>query len=180
MKNRKWLPLILIGWPYVCAGLLFVLLSNENQFAVIMLLLLILLTAVVYVLNIINACTYKKEGTCQLAFWNMLMKLVHIPFYLVVFIIGAMFFLSMVLPALIFVSPIVVIMLAIIDLCLMITTSLYGINALIRARGNGIITTKFMVVNIIMHLFFVFDVISAVVIFAKIKRTDKKNEIGGN
>lgn len=173
MKNRKWLPILLMIWPYLTVALMYLVFNNENEFQSLFLLLMIILTAVVYILNIVNASTRKSEDACQLAFWDMLMKLVHIPFYMVMFVFGLLFLLTMVVPALILVSPIIVIALAVIDFCLMITTSFYGINALIRARANGIVSTRSMILHIIMHLFFVLDVISAIVVFVKLKKAER-------
>ena len=172
MKSRKWLPILLGTWPYLVLVLMFSLASEENQYYGLVLLFLILMTAVVYILNIINACICKKEEDRGLALADMLIKLVHIPFYLLVFIIGAMALLIMVVPAFVFISPLLVITLIVIDFFLMITSSAYGINALIRARRNGSVSTKFVVIHSIMHLFFVLDIISAVVVFVKLRKAD--------
>lgn len=51
----------------------------------------------------------------------------------------------------------------------MLTSSAYGINAVARAKQKGSISTGFLVLNIIMHLLFVTDVISAVIVFVKLK-----------
>ena len=55
------------------------------------------MTAVVYLMNIVNAWMYKDEDNCyRLAFFDMLIKLLHIPFYLLVFLIGVLMFMAMV------------------------------------------------------------------------------------
>ena len=174
MKNRKWIPIILMIWPYLTAGAIFTLLATENQSAGVSIVLLGLLTIVVYVVNIVNACTYKREDAGRQAFWNMLVKLVHIPFYLVMFVLGLMFLAASALPALIFVSPFIVIMCVIIDYCLMVTSSMYGINALIRARTNGLVSTKFGVFHTVLHFLFFLDMISAIIIFIKIRKSTVK------
>lgn len=171
MKTKKWLPILLAVWPYLVLLLMVVLGKEENPFYGFILQLLIAATAVIYILNIINAFTYKAENEGQLAFWDMLIKLIHIPFYLIVFVVGAVFLLAMVVPALLFVSPFLVFMLAVIDFFLMLTSSSYGIHALIRAKQSGRVSVKFAVIHSILHLFFVMDVISAVIVFAKLKRT---------
>lgn len=49
-----------------------------------------------------NAWMYKGENACyRLAFFDMLIKLLHIPFYLLVFLVGVLMFVAMVVPALV-------------------------------------------------------------------------------
>lgn len=170
MKKRSCLPILLSVWPYVVSAIFFGCSSENEIISTLVFMGSVALTAAIYVANIVNACTYKNvNDEYHLAFWNMLVKLIHIPFYLVVFVIGVMFLLAMVVPGLMFITPIIVFILAVIDFLLMITTSSYGINALIRAKRRGSVSTGFMVVNIILHVFFVTDVISAIIVFVKMK-----------
>ena len=70
--------------------------ENENLFSAFFLGYLVM-TAVVYLMNIVNAWMYKGEDNCyRLAFFDMLIKLLHIPFYLLVFLIGVLMFMAMV------------------------------------------------------------------------------------
>ena len=70
--------------------------ENENLFSAFFLGYLVM-TAVVYFMNIVNAWMYKGEDNCyRLAFFDMLIKLLHIPFYLLVFLIGVLMFMAMV------------------------------------------------------------------------------------
>ena len=105
MKNKKWMPILLMIWPYLVAGMIFALLPIESQSAILFMVLVVLLTLVIYAANIINACTQKTEDIGALVFWNMLVKLVHIPFYLVMFVIGLGVFATSWLPGLIFFTP---------------------------------------------------------------------------
>ena len=66
----------------------------------------IILTVLVYILNIGNAFTYKgNEAARKLAFYDMMIKLLHIPFYLCVFAVGIVCIVAMVVPAFVLVSP---------------------------------------------------------------------------
>ena len=167
---KKLLPLLLAVWPYLVLWLMSIFGGKEEGNHGLELLLLIALTAVVYIANIVSAFTYKIEDARKLAFWDMVIKLIHIPFYLIVFIAGVALLLAMVVPALVFVSPFLVAILAVIDFFLMLTSSAYGIHALIRAKKNGCVSVKFVVVHSILHLFFVTDVISAVIVFVKTRK----------
>lgn len=107
-----------------------------------------------------------------------MIKLVHIPFYLLVFIAGVALLAASVVPGLILVTPIVVIGLMIGSFCLLVTTSMYGINALVRAVKLREISVAYAVIHGILHFIFVTDTISAVLIFIKIRKK-KKAKIQG-
>lgn len=168
---RKCLPFILMVLPYLFT--LFVILPdslNENIY-ILLLLAYAILTIIVYTLNIINAITYKGEDAIiKLASYNMIIKLVHIPFYLCVFIIGIVFIVAMVVPALVFISPFIVFTLFLIDCFLMLTSSAYGISSVIKSSKNGLISKKVALVNIIFHCVFIADVISAIFLYREIRR----------
>lgn len=167
---KKILPITLLIWPYLCILPFWAGSINESLYSP-GIGIYAALTVVVYVMNIINACLYKGEDAYyRLAFWGMLMKIIHIPFYLIVFLLGILFLLASVVPALVFVTPFMILMLVAIDLFLMITSSLYGMNALIRACKRRLVSKIYTVVQIILHCFFVTDVISAVMVYFKLRK----------
>lgn len=176
MKKKRFFPILLGVWPYLVLGLLWIVANREKHYYEVVLPLVCVLTAVVYILNVINACKPKAEDTGALALTDMIVKLVHIPFYLMIFMIGVMSLVLMVVPIFTFISPIIAIMLAIIDYFLMLTSSAYGIRALILARKDGIISTKFMVLHVIMHFCFVLDIVSAIIVCIKLKKV-KNNRV---
>lgn len=169
---KKKFPISLTVWPYIYFLIAFI--ENEKMSSVFMNIYCIL-TIVVYISNIIYACRMTgMESHNQLAFWDMFIKLVHLPFYLLTVFLSVVLLMSMVVPALIFVGPMFVIFLMIIDFCLMATSSIYGINALLKARKKNAISTKFMIVQGILHFIFILDVISAVILFVKLKKQRKQ------
>lgn len=154
---RKAAPIVLMGWPYLSV---FVLVSPEYGR---ILPGYIFLTVVVYGWNVWNAWSYPLKDTRRgPGFWDMAVKLMHIPFYVGVFVIGMLLILAMVVPAFLIVSPILVGVLAAVDVCLMLTSSMYGISVIVRLLREGRIAKGFALLHIILHLFFVADVISAV------------------
>ena len=93
---KKVLPVVLLIWPYLFFAGFLLGEENENLFSAFFLGYLVM-TAVVYLMNIVNAWMYKGEDNCyRLAFFDMLIKLLHIPFYLLVFLIGVLMFMAMV------------------------------------------------------------------------------------
>lgn len=169
---KKYLPLVLMVWPYLFA--LYTMLPdglNENIY-IVLFLAYVILTILVYVLNIRNAFAYNgNEAALKLAFYDMIIKLIHIPFYLCVFVIGVVFIAAMVVPALMFFSPMVVIMLFVVDCFLMLTSSMYGISAALKASRIGMISKKSALLHGIFHCIFVTDLISAIILYRKIKRS---------
>lgn len=163
-------PLTLVIWPYLFFfGCLIV--ADNERLQKVFLVVYSILTIMVYLSNIAYACTRKGEDSYyHLAFWNMLIKLIHIPFYLFTFLMGVLFLLASVVPALIFVTPFIIMMLFIIDVFLMITSSIYGINALIRAGYRQVVSREYAVINSILHFIFVADVVSAVVFYIKVRK----------
>lgn len=166
--TKKILPIILLLWPYLfflCSQV-----KDENG-AQILFGGYLILTIVVYLANIINAWTYRgKDAYYVLAKYNMLIKLLHIPFYLLVFFAGMAMFCAMVVPALVFVSPLVIFMLFLVDVFLMFTSSAYGCSALFQAARQKRISAIYGVWMGILQFIFVADVISAVCVFVKMRR----------
>ena len=114
-KIRKIFPVLLMIWPYLFI-LLTILPGEQPKIQEFLLTAYLPLTVVVYGLNIWNACTYpSEESECKLAFYDMVIKLAHIPFYIGVFVIGICLVFAMVVPALLFISPILILFLAVID-----------------------------------------------------------------
>lgn len=168
-KIKKILPVILMIWPYLIA--LAAVLPDELGAVQRFFAAYAILTVAVYGLNIWNAFAWPYEDYgCRPAFYDMLIKLVHIPFYIGVFMMGLLLAFAMVVPALIFVSPILISFMAVIDFGLMLTSSMYGVSAIIRLLRKNAISKKSAFLHIILHLFFVTDVISSICIYRKSKK----------
>ncbi|MBW9159165.1 hypothetical protein [Clostridium tagluense] len=94
------------------------------------------------------------------------MKLCNIPIYIMSFIIGfEMFF----LPA----GIVMTFAMVVFSYILLFSTSMYGVSGLLKASSEKKITRKTAVVNIILHFFFCFDIISAVTMFCLVKAKEK-------
>lgn len=162
---KKVFPSILLIWPYLFFPALY-LNSTDTESSIPWLLLYCILTPIIYLANII--CAIRTKDTKSLARWNMALKLCHIPIYLFIFIYGVA--VALAVWAFLFFTPIILAILVIIDVLLLCTTSAYGVCALVRSKQEGRISTAFMVVNIILHFLFVWDVISSIIIYFKIRK----------
>lgn len=171
-KIRKILPVILMIWPYLIA--LVAILPDELGVVQGFFAAYVIFTIVVYGFNIWNAFTIPYEDyECRLTFYDMLIKLIHIPFYTGVFMIGLLLALAMVVPAFLLVSPILISFMAAIDFGLMLTSSMYGISAIVRQSRKNAISKRTASLHIVLHFIFVADVISAICIYRKSKKLKK-------
>lgn len=172
---RLTLPILLMLHPYV---FIFYILLPENFINAtfrIFFILYDIFTFLIYGMNIWNAFTYQeKDASYKLAYYDMVIKLVHIPFYIGVFLIGLVSMLAMVVPALLFISPIIILCLAAIDFFLMMTSSMYGISAALKASKEGILSKQMFILHTILHCIFIADIISAIILFAKFKKCHKQ------
>ena len=169
-KKKRFFPITLALWPYLYIVLSFVFSAYEELYGMFFWGGMVL-TVEVYIANIIYACTCKGEDSYyHLAFWNMLIKLIHIPFYIGVFLLGALFLLVAVVPIFTFMAPLLILFLFFVDVFLMITSSMYGVNALIRAGKKHVVSKKYVIINIILQFLFIADVISAIVLYIKVRK----------
>lgn len=169
-KKKRFFPITLAIWPYLYVVLTLVFSSNEKLGGMIFYGGM-LLTPIVYVSNIVYACICKGEDSYyHLAFWNMLIKLIHIPFYLGVFLLGVLFLLVAVVPVFTLLSPFLILFLILVDVFLMITSSMYGVNALTQAGMKQVVSKKYVIINIILQFLFIADVISAIALYIKVKK----------
>lgn len=159
-------------WPYLFL-LILALPDGTGREHEIFLKVYCLLTLLVYALNIWNAFSF--QGTEEsLARCDMLVKLVHIPFYIGVFVVGVFFFLAMVVPVFLVVSAMVFLILALVDFFLMASSSMYGVSAVVRLWKKKEISKGPAVMHIALHFIFVADVASAACLYRKAKKAGPK------
>lgn len=164
---KRYFPITLMIWPYLYIFSLYMLGEYASNFPIM--LSYSILTIVLYVAHMLHVYRGKKSFY-QLAFWNMVIKVFHIPFYIFILILQFVFMAIAVVPAFIIVSPIIVFLLFFIECLLMIVSSMYGVNALIRARRKKLISTKYMILHGVLHFILIIDVISAIFVFIKLRR----------
>lgn len=168
---KKALPVLLMIWPYLFFCSIFLGAMGLESVMSTFLIAYIVLTIPLYIANIINAFTYQSaDAPKELAFYDMLLKLIHIPFYIGVFAVGVMLALAIVVPALIFVSPVIIGMLFLIDALLMVTTSMYGVSAAIKGMGSKQIEPGKAAALAVFHFVFVTDVICAVILNSSLRK----------
>ena len=163
------LPILLAVWPY----LFFLPCLFPDSEACIEAFALIYCgaTILVYLANAIFAFRSRDLQTQDLARWDLIIKLCHIPFYILVMLVGCLLALAIVAPAVLFMAVMVIPVLVFVDVLLMLTSSCYGFRALRKARQEGLVDKKWATIHTIAHCIFVADVISAFLLWRKLKKT---------
>lgn len=165
------MPILLLVSPYLYFPILNTLNLILHKDSDLLIPLYFLMIAAVFVPGGIYAFVLLKRGekSSALLFWDMLLKLCNIPIYLLIFIVG----IGMTLfpPNFIFVP-----FLMFFDYILLLPSSMYGVSGLIQAVKEEKLSVFAAVVNGILHFFFCADVISAVVVFCKVKSKEKKQK----
>lgn len=107
----------------------------------------------------------KKYDTKTLGKINMFIKLIHMPAYLVIFIMSIIFMVS------IFTAGISVILL-IIDIMTIILSGLVGLTTILRCRIDKTLNNKSTVLHSILQFVFCIDVISSIIVYGKTTQGD--------
>ena len=121
------------------------------------------LCVLVYLPNMVYAFLLPRFGYegRQLLFWNLLLKIVNIPVYVLVILIVLMLH--------IFILPLAP-FLVLIDYSLLLSSSMYGVSGIMECCAKGKLSKKEMLVNIIMQLLFCLDVASALYCYFKVRK----------
>ena len=159
MKNRI-LPILGALWPYGIVG--FWLLANSPAARFLQdlfypLVAFLLLAPVLSILGLIQGLREPTRSPVALAGRSLAVKLAHIPFY------GLIFCLFLILPlgfAFFFIF----------DVLTMVVSGGFGLGAILRARREGLLTNGQTALHAIAHCFFVTDVISAFLLWRKLKK----------
>ena len=163
------LPILLAVWPYLF--FLFGLFIDSEASTEAFALIYCGATVLVYLANAIFAFRSRDLQIRDLARWDLIIKLCHIPFYIFVMLVGCLLALAIVAPAVLFMAVMVIPVLVFVDVLLMLTSSCYGFSAIRRARAAGDLDTGCAIRHTIAHCIFVADVISAFLLWRKLKKT---------
>lgn len=93
---------------------------------------------------------------------NMIIKIIQIPAYLFIFVIGCMCLLTIFTVGISFV-------LLILDGVSIILSGLIGVFVVRQCYANGILTRTEMIIHSILQFVFCLDVVSAIIVFRKVK-----------
>lgn len=173
---KKYIPSILAAiFPYSILFALYCMFSGFLMHSVFqsngfLLLLAVLLFWVVSLGCAVATCVMslaRKWDSYELARANMILKLIPVPAYILIFLIGCAFLIT------IFTFAISVILM-LLDGMAIVLSGLIGVAAVKRNHSDKILSTKEMVVHGILQFVFCADVVSAIVVFYKARRAKKQ------
>ena len=173
---KKYIPSILAAiFPYSVLFALYCMFSGFLMHSVFqsngfLLLLAVLLFWVVSLGCAVATCVMslaRKWDSYELARANMILKLIPVPAYILIFLIGCAFLIT------IFTFAISVILM-LLDGMAIVLSGLIGVAAVKRNHSDKILSTKEMVVHGILQFVFCADVVSAIVVFYKARRAKKQ------
>lgn len=144
-KRIAWQTWLMMFWPYSLLPTGFLLAQLTIEAALCCLGVWVLLTLIVCGLTVWHAVTKRENAPRQ----GRLIKLVHIPFYVMTFLLGM----------LTIAAPVLIIGLFLLDGLLMLTSSSYGIAAALRAWQQDELHPLAAALLIAGHCIFVLDVV---------------------
>ena len=106
----------------------------------------------------------------ELAKWELIIKLAHLPYYLAVFAICLMLLIAIAVPAFMMAVLFYVPWAVITDVILMLTSSCYGFSAIRRAKSAGSLEPGAALRHTVAHCIVVADVISAFLLWRKLRK----------
>lgn len=172
---KKYIPSILAAiFPYSILFALYCMFSGFLMHSVFqsngfLLLLAVLLFWVVSLGCAVATCVIslaRKWDSYELARANMILKLIPVPAYILIFLLGCAFLIT------IFTFAISVILM-LLDGMAIVLSGLIGVAAVKRNHSDKILSTKEMVAHGILQFVFCADVVSAIVVFYKARRAKK-------
>ena len=179
MINKKtWLLLPTALFPYV---ILFVLATvfyssrismfeyimetvfNSNALNLLLVLLIYCLIATILSIACFGICIHKNTDALALAKTAMIIKIIQIPAYILIFILGILFLITL------FTIPFTI-ALFIFDGFTLVLTSLITISSIINAVKQGVFQTKEVILIAILQYIFCADVISSIAYYFMLKK----------
>ena len=109
---------------------------------------------------------FNEKDSRRLAFANMLIKIIHMPAYIVIFVLGVLFFMTIFTFAF-------SIFFVLFDLAAIFMTGLIGLAANSVEHRKGETGKAFAVINSILQFVYCADVVSAIMVFTRSRKQIK-------
>lgn len=130
---------------------------------------ILLLFAVIF-FNMFYPFLLRKMGYTakQLLFWDMLIKIFHIPMFVVIFL-GILMTIML--------SFMVIPLAVLFDYIVVLTSSMYGVSGLGKAKGEGAAAGTYRIMMLVFHFIFCLDVVAAVWSYAHVRGQIKQQQM---
>lgn len=168
---RKFIPfLLIILFPYlivfalicVFTGCFMDILFHNNALSLLFLLFILFIITLVSAMVLFMTGLVKKKNSMEILRINMIIKLIHIPAYLLIFVFGLLCTLT------IFTIGITVILM-LLDALTIALSGLIGLSGVIRSFMENKITLKKAIMHGIFQFVYCIDIVSSIVIFRTVK-----------
>lgn len=169
---KKFVPAIsIVLFPYaiafvlycICSGFLMDSVFQNTAYLCLLMLIIIWVVALICAVSICAVSLIRKWDFVELSRVNMLIKTISIPAYLVIFVIGAVFMLTVLTFA-------ISVVLMILDMMAIILSGLIGISAVKRSYDNKAISKNKMILYGVLQFVFCADVVISIIVFRKSKK----------
>lgn len=179
--KRFWLTLPIILFPYAFAGFFVamwfcagsegpMMFFYENMLLFLAVIGVLMIMAIVCAVICLVLGLTGKWDSLSLAKTAMIIKLIHIPAYIVIFIWGFIFFITIWL-------MIFTVVLAIVDYIILLTSTSLSLASAINSAREGKCSIKSNIWFIILQFIFCADVVTAVIFYFILKKKTRLNEV---
>lgn len=133
-------------------------------FIILGMLLFLWLLSFVFLFVFSHCCSKQENGLLELARSNLVVKLIHIPAYLIIFILGiicliTVFTIGFSLAFIIF------------DCMTIFLTGMLGLCAILRGRSHGLFYGKRTIFFAVLQFLFCLDIVGAILLYRKVRAT---------
>lgn len=173
---KKLLPCIfIILFPYLIGFLIYSLFNpvfmefifQNNIYLGLFYLFIFWSIALISAIIISGNSVSNKRDAVELAWVNMIIKLVQIPAYLFIFVVGLVCMITIF-------TFMISFFLMLLDCAAIILSGLIGVSAIKRSKEEGILSGKEMIFHGILQFIFCGDVVSSILVFRKVKRVTSR------
>lgn len=156
----------LIAFVLICMynGYLIDTVFHHNVYPLLLILILLYIVALVCAVTSFIASLANKREILDVLRINMIIKLIHIPAYLFIFVVGLLCMIT------IFTFGITIVLM-IFDGATIVLSGLIGLGGVIRSLRENKISIKVAVIHGILQFVFCADIISSIVIYRKVNAT---------
>lgn len=174
--KRTMVPVLLAGSPYLSVCLVWTMVLKEQPLTLQTLRHMILLYLMVTLMTCLPSgiflfFTKEKLSLSYLAFWDMVIKLAYVPFYLGVVLLS----LVLTVGLLLFGGPVLGLCLLTLAYAPLLVSSLYGWICLKEVEKRQIFSENVIRKYRSGHFFFCVDVVYAIILYRKIKKMERQD-----
>lgn len=156
----------LIGFLLICAfnGYLINTVFHRNTYSLLLILIALCVIALICAITSFITSIRNKRYTLEVLRINMVIKLIHIPAYFLIFIVGLCCMITIFTLA-------ITILLILLDIATIILSGLIGLGGIIQCFKSNKISMKAAILHGILQFIFCADIISSIVLYRKFKET---------